>query len=392
MIWHYYNKENLKVGIRKKFEDAMPARRRHVGYELENDFVITNLNSEWRDTDTKQQYYNKTRNVGGLEENHFKQRDIPPSPITMTARDRTNEFINTIRTMQDRTVVRTTNLQNPRRARQMQSYSNFMMVAKSIGKNIANTYTKLEKLALLAKKKSIFNDRQMEIEELTNIIKTDLKSLNHQIGKLQDMGKIQRESFSSSQGNHIASHSSSIVMALQSKLANMSNHFKSVLEVRSENMREEQTRRQQFSQGSVSTMLPPSVVSGKQGSLLLQEQESSSSVAIDLEPAMSQLSMQRVLQDDTDAYVQSRAETMQNIESTIVELGGIFQQLAHMVKEQEEMVERIDSNVEDTELNVEAAHAEILKYFQSVTNNRWLMIKIFAVLIFFFIFFVVFLA
>lgn len=87
---------------------------------------------------------------------------------------------------------------------------------------------------LVAKKKSIFNDRQMEIEELTNIIKTDLKSLNHQIGKLQDIGRIQRESFSSSQGNHIASHSSSIVMALQSKLANMSNHFKSVLEVRSE--------------------------------------------------------------------------------------------------------------------------------------------------------------
>lgn len=56
------------------------------------------------------------------------------------------------------------------------------------------------------------------------------------------------------------------------------------------------------------------------------------------------------------------------------------------------LIFRIDSNIEDTEINVEAAHAEILKYFQSVTNNRWLMIKIFAVLIFFFIFFVVFLA
>lgn len=53
---------------------------------------------------------------------------------------------------------------------------------------------------------------------------------------------------------------------------------------------------------------------------------------------------------------------------------------------------RIDSNVQDAELNVEAAHGEILRYFQSVTSNRWLMIKIFAVLIFFFIFFVVFLA
>ena len=41
-----------------------------------------------------------------------------------------------------------------------------------------------------------------------------------------------------------------------------------------------------------------------------------------------------------DNYLQSRAATMQNIESTVVELGGIFQQLAHMVKEQDEMVER----------------------------------------------------
>lgn len=81
---------------------------------------------------------------------------------------------------------------------------------------------------------------------------------------------------------------------------------------------------------------------------------------------------------------------MQNIESTIVELGGIFQQLAHMVKEQEEMVDRIDSNIDATSLNVEAAHSEILKYFQSVTSNRWLMIKIFGILIFFFVFFVIF--
>lgn len=82
---------------------------------------------------------------------------------------------------------------------------------------------------------------------------------------------------------------------------------------------------------------------------------------------------------------------MQSIESTIVELGGIFQQLAMMVKEQEEVVQRIDSNVEDAEMNVEAAHTELLKYFRSVTSNRWLMIKVFALLIFFFVIFVIFL-
>lgn len=52
---------------------------------------------------------------------------------------------------------------------------------------------------------------------------------------------------------------------------------------------------------------------------------------------------------------------------------------------------RIDANVEDTQLNVDAAHGEILKYFQSVSSNRWMMIKIFLILIIFFIIFVVFL-
>lgn len=48
--------------------------------------------------------------------------------------------------------------------------------------------------------------------------------------------------------------------------------------------------------------------------------------------------------------------------------------------------------MEEAQLNVEAAHGEILKYFQAVTSNRWLMVKIFLVLVVFFVVFVVFLA
>ena len=43
-------------------------------------------------------------------------------------------------------------------------------------------------------------------------------------------------------------------------------------------------------------------------------------------------------------------------------------------------------------MNTELAHEQILKYFRSVTSNRWLMVKVFGVLIFFFILFVVFMA
>ncbi|XP_055711002.1 syntaxin-5 [Phlebotomus papatasi] len=318
--------------------------------------------------------------------------------IVMTARDRTLEFSNAIRSMQGRNIARAVNIRDPRKAKQMQSYSEFMMVAKQIGKNIASTYTKLEKLTLLAKRKSLFDDRPVEIQELTYIIKGDLNSLNQQIAKLQDIGRSQRRS---SSGKHLLSHSSNMVVALQAKLVNMSNDFKQILEVRTENLKHQKTRRDQFSQGPVTNSLPPSSMRGStQGSLLLSEQDDDS-VHISLgdnasasQPLLprQQMQQQLMLYDESDNYVQQRAETMQNIESTIVELGGIFQQLAHMVKEQEEMVERIDSNIQDTELNIEAAHGEILKYFQTVSKNRWLMIKIFGVLILFFIFFVVFMA
>ena len=123
---------------------------------------------------------------------------------------------------------------------------------------------------------------------------------------------------------------------------------------------------------------------------------------------MGAMGGQMMVSQDNDSYYASRADAMHTIESTIgwwtslmmeitnvfflVELGGIFTQLAHMVKEQEEMVQRIDANVEDTALNVDMGHNEILKYFQSVTSNRWLMVKIFGVLIFFFLIFVIFMA
>ncbi|XP_075225613.1 syntaxin 5 [Lycorma delicatula] len=310
----------------------------------------------------------------------------------MSSRDRTVEFANAIRSLQGRQIVRAVAAQNPNKAKYIQSYGEFMMIARTIGKNISSAYAKLEKLTLLAKRKSLFNDRPAEIQELTYIIKESLNNLNTQIAKLQEVSKSQRQA--AQIGKQHLSHSSSVVLALQSKLAAMSTEFKQVLEVRTENLKQAKSRRDQFSQGSVSQTLPPSAVSGHhQGSVLVADDQ----VSIDLEPRNNmlmpmQMQAQALAYDDMDQYVTSRAETMQNIESTIVELGGIFQQLAHMVKEQEEMVERIDANIQDTEINVESAHGEILKYFQSVTSNRWLMIKVFAVLIFFFIFFVVFLA
>ncbi|XP_069501262.1 syntaxin-5 [Ambystoma mexicanum] len=300
---------------------------------------------------------------------------------TMSCRDRTQEFLSACKSLRSRQNGVQTSRPVLNAVRQR---SDFTLMAKRIGKDLSNTFAKLEKLTILAKRKSLFDDKGVEIEELTYIIKQDIGSLNKQIAQLQDFVRAK----SSQNGRHVQTHSNTIVVSLQSKLASMSNDFKSVLEVRTENLKQQRSRREQFSRTTVSGR--PLAASNLGGSVLLQDDaRRSGDVMIDMDSRMSQ---QLQLIDEQDSYIQSRADTMQNIESTIVELGSIFQQLAHMVKEQEETIQRIDANVEDTQLNVEGAHSEILKYFQSVTSNRWLMIKIFLILIVFFVIFVVFLA
>ncbi|CAG0883268.1 unnamed protein product [Darwinula stevensoni] len=329
--------------------------------------------------------------------------------VTMTAHDRTQEFLATVRSMQgyQRNVPRSALQRDPGRAQKLQHYAEFMRIAKvtkfffffrMIGRDITSTYTKLEKLTLLAKKKSLFDDKPHEIQELTYIIKQDLSSLNKQIGRLQELVKVSQPS--NTRQHHLENHSNSVVVSLQSKLACISNEFKQVLEVRTENLKQQRSRQEKYTQAPVVRNLPPMATSGfPSGSVLLSrgyhDEQGPSDVSIEVPQSMngpsSALQQQLLVEEDT-SYLESRAETMQSIESTVVELGSIFQQLAHMVKEQEEAIHRIDHNVEDTQMNVEAAHSEILKYFRSVSSSRWLMFKVFGVLIVFFIIFVVLLA
>lgn len=306
----------------------------------------------------------------------------PIAPVVDTfstsCRDRTSEFQSVCKSLQGRQ-----NGAQPVRAvnSAVRQRSEFTLLAKRIGRDLSNTFAKLEKLTILAKRKSLFDDKAAEIDELTYIVKQDINSLNKQIAGLQELVR----SRSGQNGRHLQTHSNTIVVSLQSKLASMSSDFKSVLEVRTENLKQQRSRQEQFSQTPASSS--SFHTNSFNNSVLMQDDSKKTDISIDMDLSSSQ---QMQLINERDSYIQNRADTMQNIESTIVELGSIFQQLAHMVKEQEETVQRIDANVEDTQLNVDLAHTEILKYFQSVSNNRWLLIKMFLILIIFFIVFVVF--
>ncbi|CAD5120342.1 DgyrCDS8917 [Dimorphilus gyrociliatus] len=312
-------------------------------------------------------------------------------------RDRTGEFQSVIKSISSKQQLNNGSVVKP--VNKLQQRSQFMQVARKIGRDLAHTCEKLEKLSLLVKRKSLFDDQPMEIQELTYIIKQDINQLNSDIDNLQ---KFSREKQSNSR--HKQLHSSTVVISLQSRLANVSCDLKNVLETRTESMKEQKARREQFTQPQRLSSAPPAAAEAKH-SLIMKDEAAAQAAAANSQNGLVSINMdtssshgspqyQQQLQliEQQDAYIQDRADDMKKVEETIVELGSIFEKLAVMIHEQEEMVQRIDSNVENTQLNVEAAHSEILKYFQSVTSNRWLMIKVFGILIFFFIIFVVLVA
>lgn len=162
----------------------MPARRRLPGSESDDNFSIVTIGSsaivpqqtsvvpiKTTDIEDNKKYikkWNYTKHseattTGASSNNNNKntsnsdntnylddlyQDKVEVIELMMTCRDRSTEFANAIRSLQGRNISRAVNIRDPKKATQLQSYSEFMMIAKHIGKNIANTYSKLEKLTL----------------------------------------------------------------------------------------------------------------------------------------------------------------------------------------------------------------------------------------------------
>lgn len=260
--------------------------------------------------------------------------------------------------------------------------SEFARMAAAIGKDINTTAAKLQKLTKLAKRKTIFDDRPVEISELTYIIKQDIAKLNKQIALLQQYVRDHKKN-----NKQADEHSSNVVVMLQSKLASTSMSFKDVLEIRTQNMKAGKDRREQFMFSSNQQANTPAADSPLYNTQKRNGQQNTDFLALDMSSGQVQHQQLQFIEQQ-DNYIESRATAIESIESTIAELGNIFQQLATMVAEQRETVQRIDANTDDIQIHVEGAQKELLKYYASISSNRWLMVKIFAVIIFFFLVFI----
>ncbi|XP_077225171.1 syntaxin of plants 31 isoform X2 [Tasmannia lanceolata] len=288
--------------------------------------------------------------------------------------------------------------------------SEFNKKASRIGSGIYETSQKISRLSKLAKRSSMFDDPVREIQELTALIKNDITALNVAVSDLQALQNLEVSDGNCSQDRAV--HATTICDDLKNRLMGTTKHFKDVLTTRTENLKAHENRKQIFSTNAsrenpflhnpkavtepppwsntsdASSSLPPSAMAsnGVQSSNQLRRR-----LAVDSTPSHHmEVSMLQQVVPRQENYTQSRAVALQNVESTISELGGIFTQLATMVAQQGELAIRIDDNMDESLSNVENARGALLKHLNRISSNRWLLIKIFAILILFLMIFVFF--
>lgn len=96
---------------------------------------------------------------------------------------------------------------------------------------------------------------------------------------------------------------------------------------------------------------------------------------------MSQKQEFMEIQDD-------RAEDALKIEQELREITQMMSHLGELVHQQGQTIIGIDENIEDANDQMNGAIDQLQKYLATLSGNRWLMIKVFAILIFFAILFI----
>ncbi|ETW34728.1 hypothetical protein PFTANZ_04527 [Plasmodium falciparum Tanzania (2000708)] len=85
---------------------------------------------------------------------------------------------------------------------------------------------------------------------------------------------------------------------------------------------------------------------------------------------------QQVLkQPSKHSYLHSRADAMENIQKVIGDLAQMFQKVATMVTQQDEMIKRIDEDIDISLTNTREGQNYLLTYFNRLTSTRTLILQ-----------------
>lgn len=362
--------------------------------------------------------------------------------------DRTKEFEKLI-------TGKGTAVKQSSRAPAVKSASAFNEAASEIARGVHKTSQVLAKLTKLVQSQGLFDDPTEEINGLIFRIKQELADLNTKCDSAQQYVDSQKRGYRKGEKGQDAHHMN-VVGHLKTGLAHTTKDFKTILEIRSNKIKDQQTRKKELTGGGMLSPMKANANLGAQNKARAQQMAASnpfqmadntpyglssrkpgplgavgavnnplSSTATGGPPkvdmyamdynsgvmssisggadansvganqqsdmGIAQIEEQQLLLAPPTQYYEDRVKAADEIESTIGELGQLFRRLTTMINEQQDMVERIDEDIENATSSVDQAHGALQKAYDAAASNRGLYMKIGGILALFFLFFTVFL-
>lgn len=251
----------------------------------------------------------------------------------------------------------------------------FSQFAQKFSRDIASVSALIMRLTEISSRQSIFEDQSSETTTLTQMVKSSLQKLHKDLDTLEGLKSAaissQKRTISSSREQYLSNsshsaekHNDTLVQGLKGKLAKTGQEFRIALEQQTQNMKSNSKRRNLFSSAD-------------------RPQSLETALNQDLE----QYQQQQVLQSGNLQFARRRTEDVMQIEAAVTEVNELFHDFTRLLREQEDVVVRIDANVDVAVQNVNAGSNELLRYLGYLNSNRSLIMKILVFLFFFLIFF-----
>ena len=221
----------------------------------------------------------------------------------MVSRDRTGEFRSIIKSNLGHNAVVNNGIRRGATLSEINENApaTFTEKAKRLGRTLGDTYQKLEQLSMLASQSKLFENHSARIQELTAVIREDLCDLNRQIADLKHLSNSHKLDDRNNK-NH-DTYSSNVLQWLQSNLANAARNFKTVLESRTENLKAQKSRRDEYFTSDIHTSMQNNqIVQRKQNAILTQDDVT---INIDNSPTSPDSNQQQMfLTDQSQSFYQ----------------------------------------------------------------------------------------
>mmetsp|Transcript_1941 Transcript_1941/g.4469 ORF Transcript_1941/g.4469 Transcript_1941/m.4469 type:complete len:297 (-) Transcript_1941:160-1050(-) len=296
----------------------------------------------------------------------------------MGAVDRTEEFEKILEGMGVNVAVGKASSSSDRMPNQI------YLASSEIGRDIQTMQNQIDELRKVARKKNIFDDKSSKSDQLIVQIKQMCEQTEQKIQRLDQQASSSGSLRSG--GKQAGEAAKNAVEALKLRHKDITLDFYRVCEERNRAAMAMQKQRDLYGTRPQAKAIRGADYFDSGGG-------SSSSGGTEMTAMGGEnVGLMRGGKQIDPGYADSRAEAMQTVQRAIADVGQMFKRMRDLINEQEYAVMRIDQDVTDTQDNLDQAEKSLLQYLDSISSNRMLIIKVFAIIIGFIVFFIVFLS